>query len=87
MSLDIADIQKKSILSIMWHLGWFGMGQNTPTGCGNDLPIILRTSKNHKKSDYCPPYVYIYTLDNTEGPDWLPGSAVWYGAFLAGCQA
>ena len=41
----MADIPKKSILGIIWHLGWFGMGQNTPTGCGNDLPIILETKK------------------------------------------
>ena len=37
----MADIPKKSILGIIWHLGWFGMGQNTPTGCGNNLPMLL----------------------------------------------
>ena len=31
----------KSILSIIWQLGWIGMVQNTPTGCGNDFPTLL----------------------------------------------
>ena len=38
----MADIPKKSILGIIWHLGWFGMVQNTPTGCGNDFPTLLK---------------------------------------------
>ena len=50
----MGDIPKKLILGIIWQLGWFGMVQNTPTGCGNNLPIILGTSKNHNKSDYYP---------------------------------
>ena len=27
------------------------MGQNTPTGCGNNLPIILRISKDQKNTN------------------------------------
>ena len=38
----MADIPKKSILGFIWQLGWFDMVQKTPTGCGNDLPILLR---------------------------------------------
>ena len=40
--LDMADIPKKSIFGLIWQLGWFGMVQKTPMGCGNDLPILLR---------------------------------------------
>ena len=43
---------EKSIFGSIWQLGWFGMVQNTPTGCGDDLQIILKSSKNHKKYDF-----------------------------------
>ena len=44
--IDIADILKKSIFDVIWQLGWFGMVQNTPTGCGNDSPTSLENQKH-----------------------------------------
>ena len=40
--LDMADIPEKSIVGIIWQLGWFGMVQNTPTGCGKKFPDLLK---------------------------------------------
>ena len=34
----------KSIFCIIRLLGGFGMVLNTPTGCGNNLPILLRSN-------------------------------------------
>ena len=33
---------KKHFLFIIRLLGGFGMVRNTPTGCGNNFPILLR---------------------------------------------
>ena len=62
----MADTLKKSILGIIWHLGWFGMGQNTPTGCGNNLPILLRSHMLYEKYVllvYCLPYIIVYSQE------------------------
>ena len=42
--LDMAVFLKKSIFLIIRLLGAFGMVRNTPTGCGNNLPILLRSN-------------------------------------------
>ena len=42
--LDMAVFLKKSIFLIIRLLGGFGMVQNTPTGCGNNLPVLLRSN-------------------------------------------
>ena len=42
--LDIAIFLKKAILLIIRLLRGFGMVQNTPTGCGNNLPVLLRSN-------------------------------------------
>ena len=53
--LYMADISSKhTFFHIMWHLGWFGMGQNADTRCSNNLAIILRPlikTRHHILSD------------------------------------
>ena len=46
---DMADIVQKSIFTIIWQLGSFGMVQNTLKGCGKDFPTLL---KNHDFEDF-----------------------------------
>ena len=38
----LLDMAKNRFFLIIRLLGGFGMVQNTPTGCGNNLPILLR---------------------------------------------
>jgi hypothetical protein len=37
-------------LGLIWHLEGFGSMENTPTGCGSDLPTILKILKKCRKS-------------------------------------
>ena len=54
----------KSIFCIIRLLGGFGIVRNTPTGCGNDLPILLR-SNIFAKIEKCELFVF--------GPILAPG--------------
>ena len=44
---------KKSIVCIIWLMGGFGMVRNTPTGCGNNLPILLGSNSFFAKIEKC----------------------------------
>ena len=83
--LVLAGAPKTSIFCIMWDLGWFGMGQNTPTGCGNDLPIGLRVSTNQKNTNFisAPLSTYCVPPGCLLGASWVFPS--WYGVMTIQC--
>ena len=63
---------KKSFFVIIRLLGGFGMVENTPTGCGDNLPILLR-SHIFTKIEKCKLYVF--------GPISAPGIMYYYRWF------
>ena len=64
--LDMADILKKSILGLIRHLGWFGMVQNTPTGCGNDIQTLFKNQDFKNSGSVCPRICFVRSFLNVD---------------------